>query len=99
PFFTGKDATDVAVNSTLTGQGGTDYVAAARMISNGSGGFTSSVGDSTNAQSLAELANSVATLDTTTGLGSTTTIGATGMTVAGVSVQGAASGTTYNYSW
>jgi flagellar hook-associated protein 1 len=99
PFFTGKDATDMAVNAPLTGSGGTNYVAAARMVSNGTGGYTSSVGDSSNAQAIAELANSVATLDTTTGLGSSTTIGATGMAVAGVSVQGAASGTTYTYSW
>jgi flagellar hook-associated protein 1 len=99
PFFTGKDATDMALNAPLTGSGGTNYVAASRMAPNGSGGYTSSVGDSSNAQAIAELANSVATLDTTTGLGSNTTIGATGMTVAGVSVQGAASGTTYSYSW
>ena len=99
PFFTGKDATDIAVNPILAANGGTDFVAAAQTVSNGTGGYTSSAGDSTNALAIAELANSVATLDSTTGLGSTSTIGATGMTVAGVSVQGAASSTTYGYSW
>jgi len=99
PFFTGTDATDIAVNATLNGANGTDFVAASRAYANPSGAppFTSAAGDGSNAIAMADLANSIAQVDTTSQLKANTTVGA--MTVSGVSVSGANAGTTYAFSW
>jgi flagellar hook-associated protein 1 FlgK len=98
PFFTGKDATDIAVNSTLTGSNGTDYVAASRPYqTGGSPAYASAPGDNSNAIAIADLANSEAQLDSTSPLQQGSTVG-TG-TVTALSVAGATASSTYAYSW
>jgi flagellar hook-associated protein 1 FlgK len=100
PFFTGTDATTMAVNSQLTGTSGTDFVAASRAYQTSAGPpptFASASGDSSNAIALGELANTVAQVDTSTGLGSNPTVGA--MNVTAISANGANANSTYSYSW
>jgi flagellar hook-associated protein 1 FlgK len=100
PFFSGKDATDMAVSPQLTGSTGTNYVAAARQYQVSAGPpptFTYAKGDSSNAVALGELANSTSSVDTSTGLGANPTVGS--MTVSAISVNGAAASGTYAYNW
>jgi flagellar hook-associated protein 1 FlgK len=61
-FFTGTDASTIAVNPLLTASGGAGVLAAARMIpaTPPATGFTFASGDSTNALALAQLQNAVA---------------------------------------
>ena len=100
PFFTGTDATSMAVNPALTAAGGTDYVAAARAYKDASGAYTSAKGDSSNAVALGELANSMASVDTSTGLGSNPNVsGPPAMTVTAISTNGANASTIYTYAW
>jgi flagellar hook-associated protein 1 FlgK len=102
-FFSGTDATNMAVSAALTGAGGTDAVAAARTYADTSSGstvYTFARGDSSNALAIAELANSTASLDSTSGLGQTSNVaGPPAMLVNGISLTGAAAGTTYTFGW
>jgi len=100
PFFTGTDATSMAVNTALTGPNGTNAVAAARAYQDTSGNFTYAKGDASNAVALGELANSLSSVDTTQGLGQNGSIaGPPALTVSAISTSSANPSTTYTYSW
>jgi flagellar hook-associated protein 1 len=85
-FFTGKDATDIAVDPTLTAE----HIAAAQ--STGTSSPAHAAGDSTNAVALAQLQNSVSQL-VPGGLHVGQSLGSA--TVVGVNVSGAVSNTTF----
>jgi flagellar hook-associated protein 1 FlgK len=87
-FFTGTNARDMAVDPTLTA----NSVAAARMVSNGAGGYTYAVGDSSNAVALAQLQSTLAQRGST-GLTTGSTVGTS--TVLGVDVSRAAKDTSF----
>jgi flagellar hook-associated protein 1 FlgK len=91
-FFTGTDATNIAVDPTLTA----NHVAAARQTATGSGTYTHASGDSTNAVALAQLQNTLAQVGTT-GLAIGQSVGAG--TVSGVDVAGAAVNKTFTFSY
>ncbi len=67
PFFSGTDATTMAVNSQLTASGGASLIAAARMqaATPPATGYTWASGDSSNALALGQIQNAVAQRDTT----------------------------------
>jgi flagellar hook-associated protein 1 len=87
-FFTGTDATNIAVNSALTPQN----VAAARMT--GSGPYSHADGDASNAIALAALQNSVT--QRSAGLDNGQTVGAAQLL--GVDVGAAAPNKTFTFS-
>jgi flagellar hook-associated protein 1 len=64
-FFSGTDATTMAVNAQITAPGGTSLIAAARMqaATPPATGYTWATGDSTNALALAQIQNAVAQRD------------------------------------
>ena len=98
PFFTGTNATNIAVNTTLTGANGTDYVAAARAYATGGApAYASAAGDSSNAIAIANLANSAAQLDSTSQIQPGSAVGSS--TVSAVSVAGSTAQSTYAFSW
>jgi flagellar hook-associated protein 1 FlgK len=65
-FFTGTDASDMAVSSTLTAPGGQAYVAAARMqtATPPATGYTWAAGDGSNAVAIAQIQQAVAQRNT-----------------------------------
>jgi flagellar hook-associated protein 1 FlgK len=70
-FFSGADATTMAVNSQITAAGGTSLIAAARMqpATPPATGYTWATGDSSNAIALAQIQQAISQRDTTqTGL-------------------------------
>ncbi len=84
-FFSGTDATNIAVDPTLTA----DHVAAARMT-----GATHAAGDSSNAVAIAQLQNAVS--QRATGLVAGQTVGPA--TVLGADVGSAAVNSTFTFS-
>jgi flagellar hook-associated protein 1 len=87
-FFTGTDATNMAVNPNLTAK----TVAAARMT--GTGPYTHADGDSSNAVALAALQNALS--QRSTGLASGQTVGSA--TLIGVDVSSAAVNKTFSFN-
>jgi flagellar hook-associated protein 1 len=102
-FFTGTDASSIAVDPQLTATGGTDKVAAGRLYADPASatGYSSAAGDSSNALAMAQLQNL-----TTQSVTSTTVIpGALTpgqllgpSTVIGIDLSGAAANTTYTFT-
>src|SRR6185312_590378 len=98
-FFDGTDASDISVDSALTGPNGTDHLAAARMSVDptSSTGYSYASGDSSNALAIASLANGVGQLSSS----STVQPGATyagppSTTVSGVDLSQVTPNTTLN---
>jgi flagellar hook-associated protein 1 FlgK len=87
-FFSGTDATNMAVNASLTAKN----VAAARMM--GTGPYTHADGDSSNAVALAALQNTLS--QPSTGLTNGQALGSA--TVLGVDVASAAPNKTYSFT-
>ncbi|MBV8716337.1 MAG: flagellar hook-associated protein FlgK [Chloroflexi bacterium] len=69
-FFDGTDSGSIAVDSVLTGPGGTDHVAAARVYADPTSptGYSTATGDSSNAVALANLQQGVGQVATTSGV-------------------------------
>ena len=99
-FFSGTDATNMAVDAQLTAAGGTDKIAAGRMVAdpNATSGFSVAAGDSSNAVALAQLQDLIAQRSTSTpgGLAPGQTLGAAKLI--GLDLSGAAANTTYTFS-
>lgn len=98
-FFTGTDASTIAVDSTLLAVGGTSKVAAGRMYPDAAavGGFSFAAGDSSNAIALAQLQN--LTAQRVTGAGGLVPGQAVGpSTLIGLDLSGAAPNKTYTFS-
>ena len=98
-FFAGTNATNMTVDPQLTAAGGTDKVAAARMYADPASpsGYSSAVGDNSNAVALAQLQNLVAQRSSGgTGLVPGQALGAS--TLLGVDLSGASANTTYAFS-
>jgi flagellar hook-associated protein 1 FlgK len=98
PFFTGTDASNISINSTLTAANGTDYLAAARTYWDAATGtYQFAKGDGTNAIALAELQNAVAQRSATppSNLAPGSTFASPPTTVLGADFSGAQAGTTY----
>ena len=87
-FFTGTNATDIAVDPALTA----DHVAAAR--STGTAAAVHAAGDSSNAIAIAELQNALSQRSAGLSNGQTVSSG----TVLGVDANGAAPNTTFTFS-
>ena len=83
-FFVGTGAGDMAVDSALTGPGGAEKVAAARMYpdTTSSTGYSFARGDSSNAVALAQLESTITQASTSSGLQPGTNLG--GVTILGV---------------
>jgi flagellar hook-associated protein 1 len=88
-FFSGKDATDIAVDPSLTA----DHIAAARMTGTGSQ-YSHAAGDSSNAIALAQIQNALS--QRSTGLTNGQTVGSA--TVKGVDVGHASVNTAFTVS-
>jgi flagellar hook-associated protein 1 FlgK len=89
-FFDGTSAADISVDSVLTGAGGTDHIAAARVYldASSSTGFSSANGDSSNAVALSKLQQGMAQLGPSSTLQPGTTFaGPPSTTVLGVDVN------------
>jgi flagellar hook-associated protein 1 len=89
-FFDGTSALDITVDSVLTGPGGTDHVAAARVYADptSSTGYSSANGDSSNAVALSKLQQGMAQLgSSSTVQPGTTYAGPPSTTVLGVDVN------------
>jgi flagellar hook-associated protein 1 FlgK len=97
-FFDGTDAASMVVDSRLTGDNGTDYVAAAQSYMTSAGAPDWASGDGTNAIAIANLANSLAQVDPSSQLQAGWT-SAGGVSVTGVGLSGASPNTTYKFSW
>ena len=98
-FFDGTDASNISVDSALTGTNGTDHLAAARMTvdSTSPTGYSFATGDSSNALALAGLANGVGQIDSTSTVQpGTTYAGPPSTTVSGVDLSQVAPNTTLN---
>jgi flagellar hook-associated protein 1 len=99
-FFSGTDATSMAVDAQLTAAGGTDKIAAGRMVADPSAtsGYSAAAGDSTNAVALAHLQDLIAQRSTSTvgGLAPGQTLGAAKLI--GLDLSGAAANVTYTFS-
>lgn len=99
-FFSGTNATNIAVDPALTGPNGTSAVAAARMVAATppATGFMWASGDSSNAVALAQVQTAVAQRNTTTpgALAPGQVVGPS--TILGLDVAHAASNTTYTLS-
>jgi flagellar hook-associated protein 1 len=97
-FFTGTDASNIAVNATLTGANGTDYVAAARTyLDPTTGTYQFAKGDGSNAAALGELQNAIAQRSATppSNLAPGSTFAAPPTTVLGADFSGGKNSTTY----
>ena len=100
-FFTGTDASTIALNAQLTGPNGTDHVAAGRMYADAASptGYSFAHGDSSNAVAIGALANSVGQLGSSSGLQPGTSFaGPPPVTLQGTSVLDASANSTYNLS-
>jgi flagellar hook-associated protein 1 FlgK len=98
-FFTGTDASTIALNTALTGTNGTDHVAAGTMYADATSptGYSFARGDSSNAVAIGGLANSVGQLASASGLQPGTSFaGPPAVTVQGASVLNASANATYN---
>jgi flagellar hook-associated protein 1 len=98
-FFSGTDATNMAVDQQLTAAGGIDKIAAGRMAADPSAtsGFSFAAGDSSNAVALAHLQDLTAQRATTSpGLTPGQTVGAAHLV--GVDLSGASANATYTFS-
>jgi flagellar hook-associated protein 1 FlgK len=89
-FFSGTNATDMAINPNLTA----NNIAAAQQQANSSGGYTHAIGDSTNAVALAQLESALSTASS--GLATGQTVGTS--TVLGVNVGEADVNRTFIFS-
>ena len=89
-FFVGTGAGNMAVDSALTGPGGAEKVAAARMYpdTTSSTGYSFARGDSSNAVALAQLESTITQASTSSGLQPGTNLG--GVTIFGVDLARAA---------
>lgn len=98
-FFNGTDAASMSLDPAITGPNGTDHIAAAVMYADPTSatGYSSAVGDSSNATAIGELANSAAQLAGSSGLQPGTTFGGS-VSVVGASVANANANTTYSLS-
>jgi flagellar hook-associated protein 1 FlgK len=104
-FFsaTSTNATNIALNATLTAAGGTDHIAAARMVVDATAvsGFSSAVGDSSNAIAMEGIQNQISQrLASTPVVAGQLVPGALfgPSTVLGVDLSGAAVTTTYTFT-
>jgi flagellar hook-associated protein FlgK len=99
-FFSGSDATDMAIDPNLTAAGGSDHVAAARMTLAPNGTYAFAAGDSSNAVALAQIQNAVSqrVTSTGTGLAPNQLLSPSTSTVLGVDLSRATANTTYSFS-
>jgi flagellar hook-associated protein 1 len=100
-FFSGTDATNMAIDPNLTAVGGSDHVAAARMALAPNGTYAFAAGDSSNAVGLAQLQNAVSqrVTSTGTGLAPNQVLSPSTSTVLGVDLSRATANTTYSFSF
>jgi flagellar hook-associated protein 1 FlgK len=100
-FFSGTNASDIAVDSQLLAAGGSDKVAAGRMYADAASatGYSSAPGDSSNAVAMAQLSNLVSSRASVPGELTPGALGTTPpTTLIGLDLSGAAANTTYTFS-